>query len=53
MNRNYPKKLILVNKFNEEDRIEFEVINEFNESYIATFWWQHDYEPLSKRDGDN
>ena len=43
--RNYPKMLILVDKFNKERRIELEVINEFNESFMITIWRQQGYEP--------
>lgn len=49
--RNYPKTLILVDKFNSERRIELEVINEFNESYMITIWRQQGYEQL--KEGDN
>lgn len=49
--RNYPKTLILVDKFNEERRIELEVINKFNESYMITIWRQQGYEPIQT--GDN
>lgn len=53
--RNYPKTLILVDKFNEERRIELEVINEFNENYMITIWRQQGYEPIQEhlKEGDN
>lgn len=47
-NRNYPKEIQLVNRFDETDIIEIKVINEFDESFMKTLYGKDGYIPLYK-----